>query len=302
MKPISRRSFLLTASAVSMASSLKAIDPFKRINPRIKGLSLTTYSLKPKMRYWWGKKTKNGTLDTLDFLDYCAKIGLDGAEITSYFFENPVESSYIKKVKRRAHILGLDITGGAVGNDFSHPPNSDRGKHQLEYFRSWVDHFSEMGAPVVRIFAARKPPKGASPKQIIENVLANLQEALPYAEKRGVMLGLENHDFVKNIDYLLEITKRVQSKWFGIIWDSANLAPTPDPYADLARIAPYAITAQIKVMTKVDGKDVPADYARLVKILRKADYAGHLVFEYEEPEDAFIEIPKHIEKLRKLID
>ena len=34
------------------------------------------------------------------------------------------------------------------------------------------------------------------------------------------MLGLENHDFVKNIDYLLRILKAVIRKWLGV-WDSA---------------------------------------------------------------------------------
>ena len=53
-----------------------------------------------------------------------------------------------------------------------------------------------------------------------------------------MMLGLENHDFVKNIDYLLRILKAIDSKWLGVIWDSANLSPTPDPYAQLERIAP----------------------------------------------------------------
>ena len=121
------------------------------------------------------------------------------------------------------------------------------------------------------------------------------------SSRLGVLLGLENHDFVRNIDYLLRILKAIDSKWLGVIWDSANLAPTPDPYADLARIAPYAIVAQVKVMTRVNGKEVPADYARLVKILRDARYRGYLVFEYEEREDPYKAIPGHLASLRKLI-
>ena len=86
-------------------------------------------------------------------------------------------------------------------------------------------------------------------------MIANAEIALDHAERRGVMLGIENHDFVKNIDYLLKVIKAIDSDWLGVIWDSANLAPTPDPYCDLARIAPYAITAQMKVMTRVNGED-----------------------------------------------
>ncbi len=304
----SRRSILLRSTSLAvgaLATKLApAIEPFSRPKPLIKGLGLTTYSLKRHMRYWWGKPTngKLGKMDMLDFLEYCAKLDLDGAEITSYFFQEPLETSYLHAVRRRTQILGLDITGAAMGNNFSHPPTSDAGKKHLAYYRSWIDHFAELGAPVVRIFASRGRPKGASDEQVITNVLANFEEALPYAERRGIFLGLENHDFVRNIDYLLRIVRKVESKWFGIIWDSANLAPTPDPYADLARIAPYAITAQVKVMTSKDGKHVPADYGRMVEILRKANFRGYLIFEYEEPEDPFTAIPRHVAELRKVLD
>jgi len=188
-----------------------------------------------------------------------------------------------------------------MGNNFSHPPGSNANKGHMKYFRTWIDHFAELGVPVVRVFAARGLPKGASDEEIIGNVTANLSEGLAYAEKRGVMLGLENHDFVRNIDYLLQILKAIDSKWLGVTWDSANLNATPDPYAQLARIAPYAVTAQVKVMTRVNGKDVPADYGRLVRILREARYRGYLVFEYEEEEDPLTAIPGHLPELRKAL-
>ena len=152
----------------------------------------------------------------------------------------------------------------------------------------------------VRVFATRAIPRGLSDAQVISHVTANLEEALVHAEKRGVILGLENHDFVSNIDYLLEILGRIDSKWLGVIWDSANLTAVADPYKELARIAPYAVTAQLKVMTKVNGKDVPADYTRLVKILSEANYRGYLVLEYEEDEDPYDAIPQELAKLRKI--
>ena len=93
----------------------------------------------------------------------------------------------------------------------------------------------------------------------------------------------------------------MRSEWLGVIWDSANLAPTPDPYRELRRIAPYAITAQIKVMTHVDGKPAPADYARMIDILRRANYRGYVIFEYEEEEDPLTAIPRHLPKLRALL-
>lgn len=290
----------MTAVAAANTSTVTAIEPFNRSSSHFTGLSLTSYSLKPYMRWWWGKPT-DGPLDMLGFLDYCAQLGLDGAELTSYFFKTPVERSFINSIKRRAQVLGLDISAGAMSNNFGHPPGSEFAEQQMKYFRTWIDHFADVGAPVVRVFASKSLPKNTSDEQVIRNVTANLEIALEYAEKRGVMLGLENHDFVTNIDYLLTILGAIDSQWLGVIWDSANLAPTSDPYAQLARIAPYAIVAQIKVMTKIDGKDVPADFPRLIQILRDARYRGYVVFEYEEPESAYDQIPKYVEQLRRLI-
>ena len=54
-------------------------------------------------------------------------------------------------------------------------------------------------------------------------------------------------------------------------------------------------------MTRVNGEHVSADYAKLIKILRDATYRSYLVFEYEEEEDPYTAIPKHLPELRKLI-
>ncbi len=299
---VTRKKFLTTVGATLTVPAIsRAIDPFRRKTAKFTGLSLTTYSMKRHMKWWLGHPVRGGTLDMLEFLDYCAELGLEAAEITSYFFPQKLEAKDIHAVKRRAHLHGLDISGGAMGNNFAFPPNSEEAKEHMEYAKLWIDRFADMGAPVVRVFAGRKLPKGASDDAIIANVTANLETALAHAERRGVMLGIENHDFVRNIDYLLRILEAIDSKWLGVIWDSANLAPTPDPYRELERIAPYAITAQIKVMTKMNGKDTSADYARLIGILRDVKYRGYVVFEYEEPEDPYKAIPAHLEKLRALL-
>ncbi|MCA9267674.1 MAG: sugar phosphate isomerase/epimerase [Planctomycetales bacterium] len=299
MQSASRRDFLRAASATALAAGATAawgIEPFKRTNPRLSGLGLTTYSLRRHLKWFKGKPT-GGKLDIPAFLDYCARLGLDGAELTSYFFELPVEASQINTIKRRAHLNALDITGGAIGNNFAHAPGSDDALQQLDEARMWIDVFAELGAPTIRIFAG-KAGGDVSVDQAIKNVQANTEIALAHAEKRGVMLAMENHDFTTDVDNLLRIVKAIDSDWLGVCWDSANLARTADPYADLARIAPFAVAAQLKVMTRVDDKPVEADFARLVKILRDAGYAGYLIFEYEEAEDPYEAIPKFLPQLR----
>ncbi len=298
---IDRRHFLTTLGSTAAASALPLSAAEQPKPPAfLKGLSLTTYSLRQHMKWWKGENTK-GRLSVADFLDHCAAWELEAAEVTSYFMARPVERKAVHEIRRHAHQLGLDISGGAMGNDFSHAPHSDKGKVNLAYAKEWIDHFSDMGAPVVRIFASRGRPKHADEATVISNVCANIEIALAHAEKRGVILGLENHDFLTNIDRLLQVIEKLSSKWLGVTWDSANLDRYPDPYKELARIAPHAVNAQIKVSTKVDGKEVPADYSRLIAILKEAKFRGYVVLEYEEEHDPFQAIPEELKKLRALL-
>src|SRR5689334_19364130 len=111
MDRLSRRQFLVAGSLAPLAASAAgAIPPLERVNPRVTGLGLAAYSLKPHMHWWRGQETA-GKLSMLDFLDYCAKLGLDAAELTSYFFETPVKPEHLNEIRRRAHLLGLHING-----------------------------------------------------------------------------------------------------------------------------------------------------------------------------------------------
>ena len=109
-----RRHFLASLAAASTAN---AIEPFARSAPKFTGLSMTTYSMKRHMKWWWGKPT-DGALDMFDFLDYCARLGLDAAEITSYFFPKDVDVPMMHQLKRYAHVRGIDFSGAAMGNNF----------------------------------------------------------------------------------------------------------------------------------------------------------------------------------------
>jgi sugar phosphate isomerase/epimerase len=45
----------------------------------------------------------------------------------------------------------------------------------------------------------------------------------------------------------------------------------------------------------------PADYPRLMRILRDANYRGYVSLEYEGKEDAMHGVPKYLSKLRSAI-
>ena len=302
---ISRRGFITggvatlagAAIAVSDTDANAAKAPVRNGASHMK-LSLAAYSFNRMLpRPGRGQK---GEMTLEDFVDYCAKLNLDGTELTSYYFPAEPSRDYLLNLKEQTFRLGLDISGTAIGNDFCLPEGEKR-QAQLKLCRDWIDHAAVMGAPVIRIFAG-KVPKGGTEEEALDLCVAGINESLDYAAEKGVLLALENHGGITATpEQLLSIVERVKdSKWFGVNYDSGNFR-TEDPYGDLEKIAPYAVNAQIKVALKTPNNEHrEADLKRMVEILRAANYRGYVVLEYEEAKP-YEEIPMYVEKLRELI-
>jgi sugar phosphate isomerase/epimerase len=302
----SRRHFLtqcgLAAGASVLVGSLPtlAADPPMRNGKCHMKLSLAAYSFNKFL-------PNRGTAEQLaaakmrleDFIQFCADQNLDGTELTSYYFPKEFSTAYLNAIKERTFRLGLDISGTAIGNDFCKPAGDEWNK-QLQLTRDWIDHSATMGAPVIRIFAGNTP-KGDTEAAAFERCVAGINKSLEYAAEKGVFLALENHGGITGTaEQLLKIVKAVSpSPWFGVNLDGGNFR-SADVYAELEQIAPYAINAQVKVSVTPNGKKEPADLGRVIDILRKANYRGYVVLEYEEA-DPYGEIPKVLADLRKLI-
>jgi sugar phosphate isomerase/epimerase len=239
-------------------------------------------------------------MDLVDFIRTCAELGTDGVELTEYYFDKPITPDYLMKVKRAAHLWGQSITGTPIGNEFTFPAGAQRDE-QVAKYKAWLDISADLGSPAVRTFAG-KTPKGLTESEARRNVVETLNIVAEHAAKRGVFIGVENHGgVVAQPEALLEIVTAVDSPWVGINLDTGNFR-TADPYADLARCAPYAVTVQYKVeMFPAGGGTQPADFARILKILRAANYRGFVTLEYEAKEDPITAVPRHVAEMRRLM-
>ncbi len=265
-------------------------------------LSLAAYSFNRYLpRNWPTPRDSESSMELTDFIDFCAEMNLDGTELTSYYFPEKVTQEYLMAIKAQTFRLGLDISGTAIGNDFCLPEGPARDA-QLEMTRHWIDYSATMGAPVIRIFAG-KIPKGDTEEAALERCTAGINESVAYAAKKGVVLALENHGGITSTpEQLLSIVSNVDdSPFFGVNFDSGNFH-TADPYGDLEKIAAYAVNAQVKVAINPNNKGKkPADFKRIISILKQANYRGYVVLEYEEKDDPKVEIPKYLDELRELI-
>ena len=301
---VSRTGLALTglASAAALTTLARAIEPIKRTGPSRLMLSLAGYSFRQFFKEGKGIDAKANPakrIDMLKFIDYCAEQRC-AAECTSYYFPAKVTNEFLIQLKRHAFLAGVPISGTAVGNTFTHKPGAKRDA-EIQSVKDWADHAAVFGAPHIRVFAG--DAQGNSKEEAKKLCIEALEECCDYAGRKGVFLGIENHGgIVAECQDLLDIVKAVKSPWCGINFDTGNFH-TDDPYADLERIAPYAVNVQWKaeVLPRGAKQKQPADLKRIVKILRDANYQGFVALEYEAEEDAWVAVPRLLNQMRELI-
>ncbi|HEY2414436.1 MAG TPA: sugar phosphate isomerase/epimerase family protein [Pirellulaceae bacterium] len=288
-----RRQFLQTSAVVAATAAVArpaaAIPPIQRNGQPNFKFSLAAYSYRDLLL---SKQGKEPLLTLHDFIDDCAKMNLEGTELTSYYFPKEVTKDYLHGLRQHAFRLGLDISGTAIGNEFGHP-NGEKRDAEIAKTKQWIEHAAVLSAPAIRIFAGHQQ-KGQTEEEAHKLMVSAIEECCDSAGKFGVYLALENHGGpTSTAAGLLKFVHDVNSPWFGVNLDGGNFRGD-DPYAELAQIAPYAVNAQIKA--KVGGK--PADFKRLAKVMRDANYRGYIVLEYEEPGNVREECPRIMNEIR----
>jgi sugar phosphate isomerase/epimerase len=299
-QPTNRRHFIKTSLGTCAALGglgllrprrASAIEPIQRKGSAHFKLSLVGYSF----RRYFSEKDPAKKITLFDLVDYCADHGIPAVELTGYYFPKPCPDEYLIQLKRRAYLRGVAISGTSLGANFS-PPPGEKLREQIDAVKKWVDAAAVMGAPYVRVFAGKgkNEPLADAQKQCIESI----QECAEYAGTKGVFIGLENDQGITmNAEQTLALIHGVKSPWFGLNLDLGNFK-VPDPYADVAKCAPYAINVHCKVNTRPTGRDPePADYARQFKILRDVRYQGYIALEYEAEPDPYAAIPEMMRKV-----
>ena len=284
------------AAVIAGMGEVVAQAPIKRVgDPRLK-LSCNLFS--------FNELLSNGKMTLDQVLEFCAQSGFDAVDPTAYYFPGypkVPENDYLFEIKRKAFLLGLDISGTGVRNDFTDPDEA-RVKADIDLVNQWIECAARLGAPVLRVFSGKEVQNGSEREQALGRLVTALKKCAEYGARFGVMLALQNHaDFIQNADQLIEILQLVNSQWLGVHLDIGSFR-TADPYEDIARCAPYAVNWQIKEEVNVSGQERKTDLKKLVKILRQCGYRGYLPLETLGEGDPRIKVPKFREEVQHVLE
>jgi sugar phosphate isomerase/epimerase len=326
----SRRSFLKSAALLPLAATTGATlansawakaEPPRRVGGPSLKVSCNAYSFAKLLNDQLQKRGPGMSL--FDLVEFCAKTGFDAFDPTGYYFPGYEKNGtgvpadkFIFELKRRAFDLGVAISGTGVGNNFTVVDQAARA-NDVARIKAWVEVAAKLGAPVVRVFADTQMraetwesvSKGAKRDDVEKWIADDIRACAEHGAKFGVIIGVQNHgDFLKTAENQISLLNRIDSPWAGAIVDTGYFK-AEDPYAEMAKAAPYAVNWQVKQSPYGVEKEAeaPTDLIRLLKIVRASGYRGYLPIEIlssrggTAPKDPFKVVPQFLGEVRAAI-
>jgi sugar phosphate isomerase/epimerase len=297
MSIVDRRTFLACSAAMAAsavpASALTASDTVTREAGVKLKLGLNAFSFDSPLR--------QGTMTLADAVHFCARQGVDALDATGYYFPGypavPTDEA-IYALKRTAFVNGVAISGTGVRNDFAVADPAAREK-DVQMVKDWIVVASKLGAPVLRVFSGKERPAGYTFDQALAWMVSDFKQCADFGRQHGVVLALQQHnDFLKTAAETIRVIEAVDSPWFACILDIGSLR-SADPYAEIEKLVPYAVSWQIKEQVGRNGKEEPTDLARIKAIIDRSGYRGYVPFEALGPGDPTPRIIAFLQKIRR---
>jgi sugar phosphate isomerase/epimerase len=292
---MNRRGFLLSG-AFALPYGLPAETKVPRIaGVRLK-LGLNAYSFDRPLRA--------GEMTLEDLVVFAAQNNFDALDATGYYFPGypkvPTDDA-IRSLKKKAYVNGVVLSSTGVRNDFTLADPAAR-KTQVQLVKDWIEVAAKLGAPVIRVFSGASVPEGQTVESVLKWMIPDFQECAAHGKQFGVILGLQNHnDYLKTADQTIQLIQAVNSEWFGNILDIGSLR-SANPYEEIEKLVPYAVSWQLKELVGIDGKEVPTDLRKVKAAIDKVGYRGFLPIETLGAGDPREKVPRFIAQIRAVFN
>ena len=191
----------------------------------------------------------SGRMDYVGWIRQAATLGAEGVEHYDGFFKS-FDRAGVEPVLRALEETGQVSSMLCFSPDFTHPDQQER-RRQLERQKAAIDLCVTLGVRHCRTLSGQRHP-GVSRADGIEYTVEGIRRSLDYAERRGVVLCLENHykdgawawpEFAQAEDVFLEVLGRIDSPYFGVQYDPSNATVGGyDPVAFLEKVKRRVVT------------------------------------------------------------
>ena len=244
--------------------------------------------------------------------DFAVKYGYKGIEVRGILREMNLSQCEIFKPQniqatlqrmQEKELRFVDLGSSAT----MHFAEGAEREKNLDEGKRYIDLAKQLNCPFIRVFP-NLFPKEQERNATIDLITKGLITLGEHAKGSNVMVLMETHGELVQIDDLEKIMQSASHPQVGLVWDFTNMwTVTKDaPAAIYNRLKKYIFHTHIKDAKLVDGKpqytllgkgEVPILDA--VSQLRKGGYTGYYSFEWEklwhpeidEPEIAFAHYP-----------
>jgi sugar phosphate isomerase/epimerase len=167
------------------------------------------------------------TMSLLQWIELAATLKVDGLEFYSGFIEDKPAALAEAKAALARH--GLQMPMLCCSPDFTQP-DPVLLRAEVERERRMIEIAAYFGGRFCRVLSGQRRP-GLSREAGVEQVVNVITGLLPFAQKNGVILTMENHykdnywqypEFAQKMDVFVEIVNRINSPWFGVNYDPSN--------------------------------------------------------------------------------
>ena len=190
-----------------------------------------------------------GEMNYVAWIHSAATLGAEGLEHYDGFFRSHREADVAPAM---AALAGAGQVSSMLcfSPDFTHPDDGER-VSQVERQEAAIDLAVRLGTRFCRTLSGQRRP-GLTRRDGIERTVDGLCRSLEHAERRDVVLCLENHykdgtwqypEFAQQEDIFLEILERVDSPRLGVQYDPSNaLVGGYDPIRFLEKVISRVVT------------------------------------------------------------
>lgn len=191
----------------------------------------------------------SGEMDYLAWIRSAAGLGGEGLEHYDGFFRS-FDAAGVDPVIAAMAETGQVSSMLCFSPDFTQPDTAERAR-QVARQHAAIDLAVRLGTRFCRTLSGQARP-GLTRAEGIERTVDGLLRSIEYAERRDVVLCLENHykdgtwrypEFAQPEDIFLEILDRVDSPRLGVQYDPSNaVVGGYDPIRFLERVLPRVVT------------------------------------------------------------